>query len=167
MLMQHTRIRKAEPQDLGAIRRIYNHYVLSSTATFDTVEQTEKQRQEWYQDHLSSGLPMLVADNEGEVIGWGSLSFYHARCAYKDTVEPSLYVAPDHLGQGVGKRLFQDLLASARQSSYHCVVGLICSENVASLKLVQSFGFRLVGNLQEVGRKFDRWLDVTIVQKSL
>ncbi len=158
-------VRKAQRRDLSAIRDIYNHYVLNSTATFDTDEQTEAQRLKWYEDHLAAGLPMLVAEIEGRVIGWASLSFYHSRCAYKQSVEPSIYIAAEHTGKGVGQRLFEDLLASAGENGYHCIVVLICSENLASLKLIDSFGFRVVGNLQEVGRKFDRWLDVTIAQK--
>jgi phosphinothricin acetyltransferase len=160
-------IRKAVENDLPDIRRIYNYYVLNSTATFDTEEQTEDQRRRWWDDHVSNGLPVLVAECDGKVTGWASWSFYHTRCAYRQTVEPSLYIAHEYLGRGLGRRLMEALMAAAREGGFHTAVVLICSENVASLKLVRESGFELVGTLKEVGRKHNRWLDVTIFQRSL
>jgi len=160
-------VRRAGQSDLPAIRRIYNHYVASSTATFDTDQQTEEQRSQWWNDHIANGLPVLVAEHDGAVVGWGSWSFYHTRCAYRQTVEPSLYIANDHLGERLGRRLMEGLMASAKEQGYHSAVVLVCSENTASLRLLGEFDFQVVGTLKEVGRKFDRWLDVTIVQKIL
>lgn len=160
-------VRRAAENDLSEIRRIYNHYVVNSTATFDTDEEDEEQRRKWWEDHVSNGLPVLVAECEGKVVGWGSWSFYHTRCAYRQTVEPSLYIAHEYLGRGLGRKLMEALIAAARESGYHTAVVLICSENTASVKLVREFGFELVGTLKEVGRKHNRWLDVTIFQRSL
>ena len=160
-------VRKAEKTDLSAIRQIYNHYVANSTATFDTDLQTEEQRNQWWEDHVANGLPVLVAEREDRVIGWGSWSFYHTRCAYRQTVEPSLYIAREHLGGRLGRKLMEALIESAEERGYHSAVVLVCSENTASLRLLDEFNFQLVGTLKEVGRKFDRWLDVTIVQKIL
>ena len=160
-------VRKAGKTDLSAIRQIYNHYVANSTATFDTDLQTEEQRNQWWEDHVANGLPVLVAEREDRVIGWGSWSFYHTRCAYRQTVEPSLYIAREHLGGRLGRKLMEALIESAEERGYHSAVVLVCSENTGSLRLLDEFNFQLVGTLKEVGRKFDRWLDVTIVQKIL
>src|SRR5215470_15966649 len=84
-------VRQASEADLPAMCEIYNSYVKDSTATFDTDEQTHEKRRKWYDEHRQSGLPVIVAEWQGEVIGWASLSFYHSRCAYRQTVEPSLY----------------------------------------------------------------------------
>lgn len=160
-------IRMAEEMDLKAIREIYNYYVLNSTCTFDLIEQTAQARKVWWDEHCQSGLPIIVAETSKEVIGWGSLSYYHSRCAYKKTFEPSLYLAHHCIGKGLGKELMSGLVELAAKLGGHNLVVQICSENLASIKLVQEFGFEIVGTLQEVGRKFDRWLDVTIAQKVL
>jgi L-amino acid N-acyltransferase YncA len=110
---------------------------------------------------------MLVAELDGVVIGWASLSFYHSRCAYRQSVEPSLYVDQNFIGRGLGEGLLDALLATSSHNRYHCLVVLVCSENKRSLKLLEKYGFATIGTLREVGRKFDRWLDVTIAQKLL
>lgn len=160
-------VRKAVETDLSAIRQIYNHYVANSTATFDTDQQTEEQRSQWWEDHVANGLPVLVTELEGAVVGWASWSFYHTRCAYRQTVEPSLYIAKEHLGGRLGRKLMEALMNTAEERGYHSAVVLVCSENTASIRLLGEFNFQLVGTLKEVGRKFERWLDVTIVQKIL
>jgi L-amino acid N-acyltransferase YncA len=157
-------IRPATDSDAEAIRAIYNHYVLNDTCTFDTSEQPLDARLEWLKAHQAEGLPVVVAEEGGEVIAWGSLSRYHQRCAYKSSVEFSVYVDHRKRRRGVGVSLVHELLSIARQSDLHCVIGLICSENKASLQMVESLGFDICGELKEVGRKFDRWLDVTFVQ---
>lgn len=160
-------VREARDQDVEAMCAIYNHYVLNSTVTFDTVEQTHEERRSWLQQHQDDRLPVLVAECDGKVIGWASLSKYHSRCGYRGTVEFSVYVDHTAHSRGVGKRLMQHLLAIAEARGYHCVIGMICTENANSLKMSRSLGFETVGELKEVGRKFDRWLNVTFVQKLL
>lgn len=160
-------IRAAAERDLDAIREIYNHWVLNSVATFDMAEQPAKERLDWFSHHASEKLPVLVAEVKGRVVGWGSLSYYHSRCAYKQTVEPSVYVHPDFTRVGIGKTLVESLLIAAKENGYHTVVALICSENINSIRLFGDFGFKEIGTLKEVGRKFDRWLDVTLMQKAL
>lgn len=160
-------IRHASESDAEAIRSIYNHYVLNSVFTFDTSEQSLECRLDWLKQHLGEQLPVLVAEVEGEVVGWASLSYYHSRCAYRTTVEFSAYLRPEHHGKGIGKALVQELLALAEAKGYHVIVGLICSENQVSIRMAESLGFEKVGELREVGRKFDRWLNVTFVEKIL
>lgn len=160
-------VRAAELGDVSAISSIYNHFVLSSTATFATEPETLAQRSKWFEAHLENKLPVLVACESDRVIGWASLSYYHERTAYKQTVEISFYIDKECVGRGIGKQLTDAILNIAKTNGYHCVVSLVCSENDASIALLKKFDFKLVGVLNQVGRKFDRWLDVTIMQKML
>lgn len=118
---------------------------------------------DWFESHQRSGLPVIVAEEDGRVAGWASLSFFHNRCGYSQTVEPSIYIRPGHHRRGLGLRLTSELMVEAEK--YHCLIAYICSENQASINLIKKFGFREIGILKEVGRKFDRWLDVTVVQR--
>lgn len=160
-------LRAAAEQDIPAISDIYNYFVVNSTATFATAAESVDERREWFANHAANNLPVLVAEQDGQVIGWASLSFYHQRCAYRQTVEISFYIHHQYLGRGIGKVLTEELLRLARQHDYHCVVSLVCSENKASIALLNKFDFEVAGVLKEVGRKFDRWLDVTLLQKLL
>jgi len=157
-------IRRAQGADAEPINAIYNHYVRTSTATFDTEEMTIDRRHEWLAEHADE-FPVLVAENEGgAVVGWGSLSRWGTRCAYRHTVEISTYVAPDSTGAGLGPALVDALVAEARHIGHHVIVSQIVHENEASLKMAARAGFTHVGTLKEVGRKFDRWLDVVLME---
>lgn len=162
-----TEIRDATSSDLESIRAIYNHYVATTTVTFDTSEQSADVRREWFEHHKKEQLPVLVAEMNGVVVGWASLSYYNSKCAYRTSVEPSVYIHQDYQRQGLGRQLTNAIVSAARQRRYHCLVGLVCSENIASLNMMDALGFERVGELKEVGRKFDRWLNVFIVQKVL
>lgn len=161
--MSEPTIRLARPDDLPAINDIYNYYVARSTCTFQTEPETLADRAAWFAQHDETH-PVVVAEVDGEAVGWGSLSAFHTRCAYRHTVEPSVYVRHDRLGQGLGSALQDELIRRARAAGHHSLVGLICTENAASLSLCQQAGFVQVGLLREVGRKFDCWLDVAYVQ---
>src|SRR5690348_6782429 len=95
-------LREAAFADLEAVRNIYNHYVTTSTATFDMEDQTIEQRREWFRQHQRENLPVIVAEVDGRVVGWASLSYYHTRCAYRTTVEFSLYLDPKFHRKGIG-----------------------------------------------------------------
>ena len=158
-------IRDAVAADMEAVRSIYNYYVETSTATFDWEPQSEEQRADWFLQHRRDDLPVIVAEADGRVIGWGSHSNYAERCGYKTTIEPSIYVHHEFIGKGVGRALMEHLITLAGDRQYHVLVGKICSENETSIRLCESFGFERIGELREVGRKFDRWLNVVLVQK--
>ncbi|MBX9571492.1 MAG: GNAT family N-acetyltransferase [Candidatus Obscuribacterales bacterium] len=160
-------LREAEERDLPRITEIYNQSVLSSTATFDLVEEKLEARQRWFQEHQKDGLPIFVIEKDSSIVGWASLSYYHSRCAYRQTVEPSIYIDASYRKHGYGKQLMNRLMTAAAENGYHAIVALVCSENDASIKLAQVYGFEQVGRLKEVGYKFDRWLDVSILQKVL
>lgn len=155
-------IRDARPGDAGRIVEIYNHYVLHSTVTFDTEPKTPEDRVAWLQAR-SQRHPVLVAVVEDRVLGWGSLSPWHERPAYDHSVEVSAYVAPDARGQGIGSALMRCLIERATGLGHHALISQIVAGNDASLALGERFGYRVVGTLPEVGRKFGRWLDVVLL----
>jgi L-amino acid N-acyltransferase len=164
--MQPT-IRLAEPRDAEAIRAIYNVEVLESTVTFDLVPRTLDEQLEWLVEH-SGGHPAVVAlDEAGVVTGFGSLSPYKARAAYRPTVEDSIYVHRDRRGAGIGRLLLAELIRLAEGYGYHSVVARIVGGHDASISLHSRHGFELVGIEREVGRKLGRWLDVVLMQRML
>lgn len=159
-------IRHADAADLPAIGEIYNDAVLHSTATFDVEPWTEDEQGRWLQQH---GHPyaVLVADQKGEVIGWASLGPYRSKAAYRFTAEDSVYVRSDVQGGGIGALLLARLLEVAADNGFHAVIARIVDGNPTSERLHRRLGFRRVGVEREVGRKFERWLDVVVMQKLL
>lgn len=160
-------IRSAQLLDCQAISSIYNYYVETSTATFALEPETVAEREAWFNQHEQSQLPMLVAVLDNQVVAFASLSLYHQRCAYRQTVEASIYVDHQFLSRGYGRLLMNELMAAAAKGGFHAVLGLICSENTASIKLMLDYGFFEAGCLKQVGKKYDRWLDVAILEKIL
>lgn len=160
-------IRSAQLLDCQAISSIYNYYVETSTATFALEPETVAEREAWFNQHDQNQLPMLVAVLENQVVAFASLSFYHQRCAYRQTVEASIYVDHQFLSRGYGRLLMKELMDAAEKAGFHAVLGLICSENTASIKLMLDYGFFEAGCLKQVGKKYDRWLDVAILEKIL
>jgi len=159
-------IRRAGSGDAARIAEIYNHYVLHSTATFDTEPKTPEDRMGWLEEH-DDAHPVLVGSIDGEVVAWGSLSRWSQKPAYRHTVEVSVYVDREATGQGIGPAMTEALVGEARAAGHHAVMGQIVSENAASLATSERLGFERVGILREVGRKFDRWLDVVVVERPL
>ncbi|MBI3880043.1 MAG: N-acetyltransferase [Verrucomicrobia bacterium] len=157
-------IRDATTADLPAINAIYTHYVLHSTCTYQTEPSTGSERAEWFAAHGPKH-PVTVAMLDGEVIGWGSLSKFHPRAAYGNTVEDSVYLRHDRQGQGIGSLLLADLIARAKAIGHHCIIGGIDAEQKASVALHAKHGFVQVAHLREVGFKFGRWLDVIWMQR--
>jgi len=159
-------IRLAERRDAAGIREIYNHYVTESTALFDMVARTLDEQIQWIDDH-SGGHPAVVAEVDGEIVGFGSLSVFRSRPAYATTVEDSVYLLERHQGMGIGTQLLAELLRLAEAHGFHAVIARITGENEASIRLHAACGFELVGTEREVGRKFGRWLDVVEMQRML
>lgn len=159
-------IRRAETRDARAIAEIYNEAIAGTTATFDTEPKTERDRLEWLAAH-DHRHPVLVAEREGEVVGWAALTKWSDRPAYDGTVESSFYVAHRHRGAGVGRRLKERLIDEARKAGFHSIISRIAQGNAASRHINEVFGFFYVGTLREVGFKFGQWLDVEIMQLML
>jgi phosphinothricin acetyltransferase len=162
MLVRLARLSDAEP-----IRAIYNAEVAGSTATFDLVPRTADEQTAWLSEHRGPYPAIVAVDDHQSVLGFGSLSAYRDRPAYATTVEDSVYVGTTHRGAGVGRLLMEELITLATQHGFHAVIARIGGDNQASISLHRGCGFRLVGVEQQVGRKFNRWLDVTVLQRLL
>ena len=162
-------IRVAQAADAEAIRQIYNHEVLNTTATFDLVPRTLQDQQEWLAAR-SGAFAAIVAveaadgDAPAEVVGFGSLSPYKERAAYRTSVEDSVYVRRDRNGRGIGRAIVEALLDIAEQSGFHAVFARIEASGAASRALHARCGFDLIGIERETGRKFNRWLDVAVME---
>lgn len=156
-------VRQATSDDASAIASIYNHYIQTSTATFDTHVKSEEDRRSWLLDR-SEAHPVIVAERQDVVVGFGALSPWGTRCAYHRSVEVSTYVDPRFTGLGVGSALLADLLQRVRAIGHHALIGQVVAGNDASIALLARAGFEVVGTLREVGDKFDRWLDVVLLE---
>jgi phosphinothricin acetyltransferase len=163
--MPAIRIRLATVDDLTAINDIYNHYVLHSTCTYQTEPETIEARRAWFAAHGQSYPITCAVDDAGVIVGWGSLSRFHRRAAYARTVENSVYVHHANHRRGIGRIILNDLLERATPAGHHTIVALISADQAPSVALHAQAGFVNVGLLKEVGFKFDRWLDVTYMQK--
>jgi L-amino acid N-acyltransferase len=163
---QRLTIRSATLDDLQAIMDIYNDAILHTTATFDVEAKTLEDRRAWFKEHDEKH-PLIVAEMGGGVLGWGSLSEYGDRKAWEHTVENAVYVRPDAQGKGIGKAILAELVRLAEELGYHAVVAEIVGGNEASIRLHERQGFRVVGVLNEVGWKFDGWLDVVLLERFL
>ncbi len=160
-------IRPATFDDAEAIRAIYNAAVETTTASLDTEPRSVEVQQEWMRRHDFNPWPAYVAVVDGHVVGWASLSPYNPKPGYRTTAENSLYVSPEFRGQGLGAALLQHLVDTAPAHGVREIVALITSENTVSLAMHTRCAFRDVGTLQRVGRKFGRWVDVTLMQRSV
>jgi phosphinothricin acetyltransferase len=156
-------IRPATESDLAAINDIYNHYVLHSTCTYQEEPEPLDARRQWFSRHAAKH-PVIVAEAGGRVAGWGSLSAYHPRSAYRRTVENSIYVHHQHHRRGLGSLLLQELITRARGLGHHAIIAGIDGEQTASAALHAKFHFEPVGHFKEVGFKFGRWLDVIYME---
>lgn len=156
-------VRPATLADAEAIRQIYNLEVTSSTVTFDLVPRTLAEQEAWQRDRTGAHAVVVALDGD-DVAGFGALSPYRDRPAYRTTVEDSVYVHPDHRGRGVGRAVLEELVATARRHGFHTTIGRIVDGHQASIRLHEACGFHLVGVEREVGRKFGRWLDVAVMQ---
>lgn len=159
-------IRLATVADLDRINEIYNHYVLHSTCTYQTEPEPIEGRRKWFEAH-GERHPVTVAEEDGRIVGWGSLSRFHARAAYGRTVENSVYVDPALHRRGIGRLLLVDLIERAQRLGHHTIVALIDADQLPSIAIHEKLGFEPAGRLKEVGYKFNRWLHVIHMQKLL
>ena len=159
-------LRLATLDDAEAIRAIYNLEVTTSTVTFDLVPRTTEAQRAW-QAERSGARAVLVAVDDGAVVGFGSLSPWRDRPAYATTVEDSVYVHRDHHQRGIGRALLNELVATATRHGFHACMARIVGGHDASIALHAGCGFEVMGTEREVGRKLGRWLDVVIMERLL
>jgi phosphinothricin acetyltransferase len=160
-------LRAATPEDAGAIAAIYNHYIATTTISFEERAVTDEEMAQRIRD-VSAVLPWLVReDAAGQVTGYAYATRWRVRSAYRFSAETSVYVAPGQGGQGIGSALYTALLDQLRRRGVHMVIGGIAQPNPASVALHERLGFVKVAHFSEVGRKFDRWIDVGYWERKL
>jgi phosphinothricin acetyltransferase len=159
-------IRLADAADLPAILDISNHYALTSPANFAVEpEPLDAWRDSWTRTHETH--PWLVAVADGTVLGFAKASPWKGRCAYDHAAETSVYLHPEHLGHGLGRRLYETLFAMIEQQGYRIAIGGITLPNPASVALHEAMGMRRAALFERIGWKFGRWHDVGYWQREL
>ncbi len=159
-------IRPAAPSDAAAINDIYNDAVVHSIATFDTEPSALEEREEWIRER-GDAYAVLVAELDGRVAGWAAFKPFGGKPAYRFTVENTIYVREEEQSSGIGRLLLGRLLEVAAANGFHSVIARIAAPNPASERLHEQLGFERVGVEREVGHKFERWIDVVVMQKLL
>ena len=161
-----TKIRPSTDADVGAMTAIYAHHVLHGTGTFEITPPTETDMAARRADVLSKGLPYLVLEDGTGVIGFAYCNWFKPRPAYRFSAEDSIYLAPAAAGRGLGRLLLQELMAQAERAGVRKLIAVIGdSANQGSIGVHRSCGFQSVGVLSSCGWKFDRWLDVVLMER--
>ena len=163
-----TMIRPSRDEDIAAITAIYAHHVLNGTGTFEIDPPSVADMTGRRADVLSKGLPYIVAEEAGQVIGYAYCTWFKPRPAYRFSAEDSIYVAPGVHGKGIGRALLAELAAQAERVGIRKLIAVIGdSSNAGSVGVHRSLGFEHVGILKSCGWKFDQWLDVVLMEKAL
>jgi phosphinothricin acetyltransferase len=157
-------IRSFEIKDTQSILEIINYNILNSTALYDYKTRDFETQKTILEEKIEKGFPVIVAESDGKIVGFGMYSEFRFREAYKFTVEHSVYVSSDEMGKGIGKKIMTQLIIIAKAQGLHTMIGVIDSENKSSIIFHEQFGFKTVGIIKESGYKFDRWLDSVIMQ---
>jgi L-amino acid N-acyltransferase YncA len=161
-------VRDASESDIKAVQRIYARHVEHGFATFEETPPSFHALLGRRVSVLAAGLPYLVAERDGEVVGYSYATEYHSRSAYRHTIEDSVYVAEGLGGQGIGSTLLQALICRCEAGPWRQMLAYIGnSANAASIALHRRMGFRMVGMLGSVGFKLGRWVDVVLMQRAL
>ena len=164
--MSEMRIRTAERGDLARITEIYNYYVLNTPVTFDIEAYTVERRETWFGQFGSTGRHrLLVAEEDGTVMGYAGTTRFRPKAAYETTVETTIYCAPEGVGKGMGRRLYTELFELLKGEDIHRFVAGYALPNAATEALHRRFGFKVVGVFSENGRKFGRYWDVCWVER--
>ena len=157
-------VRPATKDDLQAVVGIYNWAVNQTFATIDSEPLSMEEAESWWEAHVRRN-PLVVAEETGDVIGFARLLPWKQRGF--DIVEDLVYVDPVHQGRGIGRALLRRVIDEARDLGYHTIVASVATDNKAGLKLHAELGFQVVGTLKDAAYKFDRWMDITLVQRDL
>nr|WP_236657334.1 GNAT family N-acetyltransferase [Acidisarcina polymorpha] len=152
---------------MAAVTAIYAHFVETTTATLDLIAPGEATMLRRRQVALDHDLPYLVAELEGYIVGYSYAAPFRPREGYRFTVEDSIYVRADCRGHGVGKKLLSELLSKCQERKCHSMIAYVCGANPPSVALHASVGFLPIGTLPEVGKKFGKWVSISIMQRLL
>ena len=166
--MTETSIRRARPRDLGPLAELYDHYVVHTPVTFDLEPLGAEGRRSWFERFAATGpYQLFVAAGPEGPLGYAASQPLRAMAAYQRSVETSVYLSPDHTGQGVGGRLYTALFAALAQEPVHRAYAAITLPNPASIALHERFGFESVGTFHEVGHKQGQYWDVGWYEKAI
>ena len=157
-------IRPYQPQDSERILEIINYNIVNSTSIYDYTERSLELQKELINEKITHGFPVVIAEVDSIVVGFGQYGSFRTREAYQYTVEHSVYVHQDFIGKGIGKSLLSELISIAKSKKIHTMVAVIDSENKESIQFHEKFGFVVSGIIKESGYKFDRWLDSVLMQ---
>jgi len=160
-------VRDAHAGDAESITRIYNHYILHTTITFEEEAVTVEDMAGRISEVQSASLPWLVEEQNDRILGYAYATKWKGRCAYRYSVESTVYIDPDSVGKKHGSTLYERLFARLREGGIHVVIGGIALPNDASVALHEKFGMRKVAQFNEVGFKFAKWIDVGYWQAKL
>jgi len=161
-------IRPSQPSDMAAITAIYKHHVLHGTGTFEIDPPSLEDMTARREDVLSKGLPYLVLENESQVVGFAYCNWFKPRPAYRFSAEDSIYLAADTAGKGWGRMLLAELCQAAEKAGIRKLIAVIGdSGNAGSIGVHTSVGFKHVGIVSACGWKFERWLDIVMMEKAL
>jgi phosphinothricin acetyltransferase len=161
-------VRHAEPQDHAAVLDIYNHYILHSHITFDVEPFELSERSAWFALFAKSGrCQLFVGEIASMIVGYACSTPFRPKPAYATSVETTVYVHPEHMGQGIGHRLYQPLLTALEGEDAHRAYAVIALPNAPSIRLHEAVGFHRVALLCEAGRKFDKYWDVSWYERPL
>jgi len=160
------RVIHCEPKrHASAILAIFNEAIVNSTALYDYQPRTPEMMTAWFETKAKAKFPVIGIENDaGELMGFASYGTFRAWPAYKYSVEHSVYVDTRFRGQGIGKRLLQEIITAAQGQDYHTLIGCIDASNAVSIRLHQAAGFEPCGNIRQAGFKFGRWLDIVFYQ---
>ena len=161
-------LRPASEADMAGVQAIYGDHVTHGLASFEETAPSIDEMRARFLTLKGKSYPYLVAERDGEIVGYSYAGPYRTRSAYRFTVENSVYVARDCSGQGIGRALLADLIAECEKGPWRQMIAIIGnSGNSASIALHRSLGFRMVGTLREVGFKHDQWVDSVLMQRHL
>lgn len=157
-------IRPYTEDDVPAILDIINDNILHSTSLYDYEPRSLAKQSNLLKEKTAKNFPVIVAEIDGKVAGFGMYAEFRFRDAYRFTIEHSVYVSNDFKGKGVGGKLLQSLIELAKKQGLHTMIGVIDAENTESILFHEKYGFKKVGIIKESGFKFNRWLDSVFVQ---
>lgn len=157
-------LRPATSNDLDKILDIVNYSIRHTTANYSYDIQTLEDQTKWFVGKQEKNLPVVVAELNGEVVGFGSYGQFREKIGYQYTIEHSVYVIEDIIGKGIGSKLLTELIRLAKEQGYHVMIGAIDADNAGSIAFHEKFGFLATGRIREVGYKFDHWLDLVFMQ---
>ena len=151
--------RSATINDAQTIARIYNHYILETTATFQEQPISAEEIAKKIEEHMPD-YPWLVFEEQNSILGYAYVTRWKDREAYQYTIESSIYLAPEAAGKQIGSKLYAELIKRLRKTEYHAIIAGIALPNDASVALHEKFGFEKVAHFKETGYKFGKWIDV-------